>query len=156
MCRTAGDRDVGHEVVAGRAMPVLLCVGGHMDVAWVELDDVLAARLDQTAAFGDVEVLATFVGVPRGPGARVKVHGADVQLRVALGLDDRVDPHGAGEPLGRPLHRGRPRLDGHLISCGFGAQRSSTGSLTLVPVGVVAQLARRSSASWERLPGSAL
>jgi len=39
----SGDGDVGHEVVVGRAVPVLLTVGGDMDVAGADLDDILAA-----------------------------------------------------------------------------------------------------------------
>lgn len=40
--RTLGDGDVGHEVVVGGAMPVVLTVRGDVDVAGADLDDLLA------------------------------------------------------------------------------------------------------------------
>src|SRR3954469_13948495 len=85
--RAAGDGEVGHEVVVAGAVPVLLRVVGVVDVAGAELDDVVAAPLDEPAAFGHVEGLSTVVGVPGGAGAGSEVNGADVQRRVVLGLD---------------------------------------------------------------------
>ena len=40
--RTLGDGDVGHEVVVGGTMPVVLTVRGEVDVAGADLDDLLA------------------------------------------------------------------------------------------------------------------
>src|SRR5436305_100467 len=57
------------------------------------------------------------MGVPRSPSAGREVDRADVELRVALGLDDRIDPHVAGEPLGWTLDSRRVRLDSHCSSC---------------------------------------
>src|SRR4051794_30587728 len=42
-CRASGDGDVGHEVVVGRTVPVLLTIGGDVDVAGPDLDDVVPA-----------------------------------------------------------------------------------------------------------------
>jgi hypothetical protein len=40
--RTLGDGDVGHEVVVGGTMPVVLTVWGDVNVAGADLDDLLA------------------------------------------------------------------------------------------------------------------
>ncbi len=113
--RALGDRDVGHEVVVARAVPVLLTVGCDVDVARTELDEFLPSRLDKTSALGDVERLAAVVRMPRGSGAWGEVHGADAELRLPFGLDDRVDPHVAGEPLCWALDGRFPPLRLHNI-----------------------------------------
>jgi hypothetical protein len=51
-------------VLRASAMPVLFAVRRVDDVARSDLNDLFVARLDETAAFGDVEGLAPFVGVP--------------------------------------------------------------------------------------------
>ena len=71
-----GDRDVRHEVVVGRAVPVLASVRREMDVAGAELDNGFTSRLRPTSAFGDVEGLAAIVGMPRGPCSGREVHRA--------------------------------------------------------------------------------
>jgi len=68
-----GDRQVGHEMVAGRTMPVLFAVGGVDDVAGPDLDSLIATGLDEATAFGDVKGLSAFMGVPRGACSRVEV-----------------------------------------------------------------------------------
>src|SRR3954454_9049087 len=73
--RTFGERQMSHEVVIRSAVPVLLAIGGPDRIASADLDDRFAPRLDEAASFGDVKGLATFVGVPRGPGARREVDG---------------------------------------------------------------------------------
>jgi hypothetical protein len=59
-----GDRQVGHVVIRGGAVPVFLAVGSVDDVARAELDRVLAADLDKAPAFGDMQGLAPVVAVP--------------------------------------------------------------------------------------------
>ena len=81
------DGDVGHEVLVVGTVPVLLTVGREVNVAGTELHDALAACLDETAAFGDVERLAAFVGVPGRAGAGGEVHCADVDRRVITRLE---------------------------------------------------------------------
>ena len=74
-----GDRQVGHEVVGGGAVPVPFVVGCVDAVAGADLDDRLAPGLVETFAFGDLERLAAAaVAVPRAAGARGEVDGSDV------------------------------------------------------------------------------
>lgn len=61
---TLGDGEVGHEVVMGRPVPMLLAIGCRVDVAGMDLDHVLASRLSETNAVNDVKGLASFVRVP--------------------------------------------------------------------------------------------
>jgi hypothetical protein len=150
--RTAGDGDVGHEMVVGGAVPVLLTVGGDVDVARPDLDGLFAACSDEAAAFGDVERLAAVVGMPGGPGAGGEMDRADVELRIPLRLDDRVDSHVACEPVGWPFDGRRFRLTSH--DSLLGRSRSAFDGPVVGWRG--AQLASRSSASCARLPGSAL
>lgn len=62
--RALGDGEAGHEVIRSGAVPVLLAVGREDDIAGVEFDNLLPARLHEAAAFGDVQGLPAFVGMP--------------------------------------------------------------------------------------------
>src|SRR4051794_41919153 len=93
-----------HEVLRGRAVPVLFPAADADDVPGADGDERSASRLDVADAFGDVQRLADGVVVPGGVGARGEVHGADGEGG-ALRLGDRVDVDVAGEPLGGSLHR---------------------------------------------------
>src|SRR5437016_13444150 len=77
------------------------------------------------------------MGVPGGPSAGREVDGPDVDLGVAPGLDDRVDPHVAGEPVGWAFDGRRLRFDSHCSSCVVVGQRWSALS-ACADVGVVA------------------
>ena len=90
--------------------------------------------------------------MPRRSGSGGEVHGADAELRLPFGLDDWVDPHVAREPFRWTLDGRFPWLRLHRILLVEIGQRWSGRAAA----GVVAQLASRSSASWERLAGSAL
>src|SRR5438309_8352328 len=72
--RAVSNRDVGHEVLVGGAVPVLLAVGRQVNVARSKLDNVLAPRLHEPATFGDVQRLAALVRMPGGAGAGREVH----------------------------------------------------------------------------------
>jgi hypothetical protein len=66
-----GHREVGHEAVRGRVVPVPL-PGGSVDcVAWTDLQDLTATALHESAAVDDVQGLAVDVAMPRvcAPGA---------------------------------------------------------------------------------------
>src|SRR5205814_1333228 len=82
-------------------------IGGDVHVAGPDLDGFLASRLHDTATFDDIQRLAAVMGVPRGASAGREVDSADVERGAAVGLDDRVDPHIAGEPVGWSFHGGR-------------------------------------------------
>jgi len=62
--RTLGDGEVSHELVMGGSVPVLLAVRRPMDVAWADLDDVLAPGLHEADTVDHVEGLAPVVRVP--------------------------------------------------------------------------------------------
>ena len=68
-------------MVACGTVPILLTSG----VTWTSpgpiFDNLLGPRLHEAVAFYDIEGLATFVAVPRGPSARGEVHCADAELR---------------------------------------------------------------------------
>jgi hypothetical protein len=72
-----GDGQVGHEVLGGGAVPVLLVGRRVDDVARADLGDLAAAGLHQTLSVGDVEGLADGVGVPGGAGVRREADRAD-------------------------------------------------------------------------------
>ena len=61
-------------------MPVLFSIGRVDDVPGAELDGLLAADLHKSAAFGDMEGLASAVGVPGGARAGGEPHGGHVEL----------------------------------------------------------------------------
>src|SRR5437868_9923512 len=63
------DREVRHEVVGRRAVPVPLAGRRANGVAGVDLDDLAAARLDAPEAFRDVDGLANRMAVPGIAGA---------------------------------------------------------------------------------------
>src|SRR5437667_4077508 len=95
--------EVDHEVVRGGAVPVLLAGGRIDDIAWVRLDDLAAAGLDQGDALDDVKGLAQAVGVPGGAGARGEPDHVRPGAGGLLAPVDDVEPDIAGEHLGRSL-----------------------------------------------------
>src|SRR5664280_247422 len=153
-CRTLRDGDVSHEVVVVSSVPVLFAVRRVVDVAWVNLHDVLAARLHETDTFDDIESLTPVMEMPGRARTRSEVHSSNVELRGLAGLHEEVDEHVAGEPLFRTFDSWFPLLNSH--DCSSSSQRSSAVSSARWAFGAVAQLASRSRASCEGLPGSAL
>jgi len=93
-------------VIGGGAVPVLFSVGCVEDVAWSDLEGLLAAGLDQAASFGYVKGLAALVGVPGGARAGGEMHCCDVEFGGQVALGDWVDPYISGEPFGRPFVAG--------------------------------------------------
>ena len=81
-----GDGEVGHEVVGGGAMPVLLVGGCVDDVAGSDLDDVAAPGPSQPGAFGDVEGLAEGVGVPGAAGPGAEADQVDAGAKASTGV----------------------------------------------------------------------
>src|SRR5438132_12685945 len=63
--RSLPDREMGHEVVGRGAVPVPLAGRSVDRVARADLQDLAAAGLNASQAFGDVYRLADGVGVPR-------------------------------------------------------------------------------------------
>lgn len=98
--KSFGDGDVGEGGGGGGAVPVAL--GGRKpdDVAGANLLDGGAIALDPSAAGGDDERLAEWVGVPCGARAGLEGDAGGAEERGVLGLDERVDADGAGEPIG--------------------------------------------------------
>jgi len=72
-------RDVRHEAVSGRPVPVLLAGLEDDAVAGSDHLDRAAATLGVTDALDDVDRLTVRVGVPRGAraGREVDTHGAE-------------------------------------------------------------------------------
>ena len=69
-----------------------------------------AGRLHVALALDDAERLALRVAVPRGARGRREVDRAQGDRLGPLGRGQAVDEDVAGEPLGRPLEGGLPRL----------------------------------------------
>jgi hypothetical protein len=75
-----GDGEVGHEVIRCGAMPVLFAVGREDDISGVEFDDLLPVHLNEAVAFGDVQGLPAFVGVPGTSRSGREVDRGHVEL----------------------------------------------------------------------------
>jgi hypothetical protein len=98
-------RDVDHEAVRRRAVPVVL-VGLEEDaVARADELHLAALALAEADALGDEDRLAVRVGVPRCPRARCEVHSRGSEGRGAGGRCDRVDVDVAREPVRGALLR---------------------------------------------------
>src|SRR5690349_11976096 len=80
-------------MVGTGAVPVFFAVGCIGDIAGVECDDLLAAYLDQAAAFGDVQGLPAVVGMPGAARSGRAADRGDVQVRGGQSPGDGVDPH---------------------------------------------------------------
>src|SRR5579864_963481 len=95
------DGDVRHRGGRGGSMPVLLAGREPDHVTGADLLDRSTFALGPATAGRDDEGLAERMGVPRGPRARLEGDaGALHECRIGC-LEERVDPHGAGEPLCR-------------------------------------------------------
>src|SRR6266516_4984517 len=68
------DREMGHQVVGRRAMPVPLPRPDHDRVTRPHLTDRAVLALDPADALDDVQHLAERVHVPGGPGPRHEMH----------------------------------------------------------------------------------
>ena len=111
-------RDVGHEAVGRRAVPVVFAGLEEDAVAGADDLDRPTAALAQADPLGHPDRLAVRVGVPGRAGARREVDAARVQPRAARRRRDRVDVDGAGEPLlWAPPRLERASRDLHPASC---------------------------------------
>ena len=102
------DREVTHEMVGGRAVPVPLPRPDHNRVTGAHLPDRAALALDPADALHDVQHLAERVHMPGGPGAGREVHPERAHQARLGQRRDLVYPHLAGEPVRRAAG-GRPR-----------------------------------------------
>jgi hypothetical protein len=92
-------REVAHEGVGGRAVPVVF--PGRVDdgVAGAHAEHRAVARADESDALGDVQGLADRMGVPVGAGARGEPDEGDGHPRRLLSAVDGSDVDVAGERL---------------------------------------------------------
>src|SRR5579864_4864800 len=95
------DGDVGHRRGRRRPVPVLLAGREPDHVAGPDLLDRSAFALGPAAARGDDEGLAERMRVPCGPRARLDGEAGALNARRLGRLEERIDPHGAGEPIRR-------------------------------------------------------
>src|SRR3954468_17261187 len=104
-CRRLLHREVDHEAVRRRAVPVVL-VGLEAD-AVARADDLHrpALALAEAQALGDEDRLAARVGGPRCPRARCEVHSRGSEGRGAGGRCEGVDVDVAREPVRAALLR---------------------------------------------------
>src|SRR5690242_12659669 len=100
-----GDGDVGHGRGWGRAMPVLVARRAPDYIARPDLDDRLALALGPSAAGGDDQRLAEWVGMPGAAGAGLEGDVRGPGARRGRRTVERVDPNHAGEVGLRPLLR---------------------------------------------------
>jgi hypothetical protein len=91
--------EMGHEAVAGGAVPVDLSRGEEHPVAGTDDLDRSTPALAQADAFGDVDRLAVGMGVPRGSCAGGEMHAARGKARRLRGRRDRIDVYGSREPV---------------------------------------------------------
>src|SRR5512135_1183111 len=93
------DRDVGHGRGRRRAVPMLHVGRAPDDIAGTDFDDRLAFTLRPADTGGDDQGLAERVRVPCRARARFEGHNGPADTRRLLPLEQRVDPHTAGEPF---------------------------------------------------------
>src|SRR3954469_6184637 len=86
-------------------MPMLLTRLEPDHVAGPDLLDGSAIALDQAGAERDDEHLSQRVRVPCRASARLEGAGVTGGARRRFDTEQRIDPHRAGEPIGRPLTR---------------------------------------------------
>src|SRR5947209_7238769 len=89
------DRDVSHEAVGCRTVPVLLPRLDVDDVPGTNLVHLATATGDQADAVGHVQRLAPGVRVPSGAGTRRESHVGTADGRLVVGVADAVDVDGA-------------------------------------------------------------
>ncbi len=89
--------------VGDGAVPVLLARREPDHVAGADFLDRAAFALHPAAAGGDDQDLAERMRVPRGAGAGLEGDRLPAAARGVGRLEQRVDAHRAGEPLGRPF-----------------------------------------------------
>ena len=119
----------------GHTPHVLFAVGREDDIAWAEFNHLLSARLDQAAAFGDVQGLPPFVGMPGTPRSGREVNRGHVELGRRQAPGDGIDPHLTGEDLSGAFCRCYVTRDVHNVRLlrtftavlGVGACRRSPG-----------------------------
>src|SRR5580704_18912129 len=99
--------DVRHRRRGRRPVPVLLARREPDDVPWPDFLDRSAPALRPAAAGRHDQGLAERMRVPRGPGARLESDARPTHAGWLGRIEQRIDPHCAGEPIGRPL-AGRP------------------------------------------------
>ena len=93
--------DVGYGGGRCRAMPVFFAGRKPDDVARPNFLDGSAQALSPTTAGGNDESLTERMGMPSGTGARFE-GDAGTRNKSGIGrLKERIDPHRAGEPVGR-------------------------------------------------------
>src|SRR5579884_3746663 len=110
-------RDVHHEAVRRRAVPVLLLRLEEHTVAGADLLHRAALALTASHALGDEDRLSQRMGVPRGPRGGREVDDRRREPVSAGRLGDRVDVDLPGEPLGGSLAgRHRASRDLHLFT----------------------------------------
>src|SRR3954453_21933915 len=97
------DREVAHEGVGGRAVPVLLVRRADDGVAGAEAQDAAVARADEPDTLADVKGLADGVPVPVAVRAGGEADEADGQAGRLGAAGDGGDEDVAGEPVGRAL-----------------------------------------------------
>src|SRR5271156_2399938 len=90
---TFSDGQMGHEVIGGCAVPVLLAIRSEDDIADTEFNDVFATGLYTAATFGHVESLAAIVRVPGATSARGEVHSGHVEMRRRQSSGNRINPN---------------------------------------------------------------
>ncbi len=93
--------DVRHPVRCGGPVPMLLARRNPHHVARPDLLPRPAPALGPAAAGDHDQGLAQRVGVPGGPGSRLEGDRGAGCARRSGGLEQRIDPHRAGEPVGR-------------------------------------------------------
>ena len=97
---------MGHRRRRRCAVPVLLARREPDHVAGPDLLDRSTLALNPAAAGRDDQGLAERMGVPRGAGAGLEGHACAADASRSLALEQRIDPNGAGELVGRALAGG--------------------------------------------------
>jgi hypothetical protein len=95
------DREMGHEPVRRRAVPVLFARLEEDPVARANDLDLPAASLCEADALGDIDRLTVRVRVPRRACPGCEVDAVSAHARRARRHRYLVEVDGAGEPVGR-------------------------------------------------------
>jgi len=100
------------------AMPMLLARRKRYHIAGMDLLNRAVLALHPTATGCDNESLAERMGMPRGAGTGLKGDAGAGRACRSVCLEQRIDPHRAGEPAGPLMGGCEPtRLISILVSC---------------------------------------
>src|SRR4051812_46569032 len=118
-----------HGVIRRGPVPVLLTRRKPHDITGTDFFDRTAPALDAPNPESDNQRLTEGVGVPGRASARFEGHARTLRPFRRMRVEKRINPNGAGEPVGRPFPEGRDPA--RLISIFFSFRAALCGAPTV-------------------------